>query len=276
MDIKNYYCDKTENPLDHIPQNGGFTSIFRTIACIGDSLSSGEFQVPNPAGDMFFFDEYDYSWGQFMARTLGSKVYNFSCGGMTAQIYWEKFANEHNFFDPSLKAQAYLIALGVNDVSNIMKGKLELGDEKDIITDSEDEPHKTFIGYYTAILSRYRAISPNAKFFLMTCPHTDYDDTERSKLYDRHQSALSILAERLPDTYLLDLRTYAPYYDIKFRENFQLFGHLSPTGYRLTADMIIAYIDYIIRKNPNDFKFVGLVGSQHEEHIPLDRTNTMI
>lgn len=102
----------------------------------------------------------------------------------------------------------------------------------------------------------------------MTCPHTDYAATERAKLYDRHQSALSILAERLPDTYLLDLRTYAPYYDIKFRENFQFFGHLSPTGYRLTADMVMAYIDYIIRKNPNDFKYVGLVGAQREKYIP--------
>lgn len=275
MVITDYYFNEGEKPLDRIPQDGGFASIFRTIACIGDSLSSGEFEVPNPEGDVFFFDEYDYSWGQFMARRLGSKVYNFSCGGMTARVYLERFAKEKNFFDPSLKAQAYIIALGVNDVSQVMNGELKLGDEKDIITDDENAKPETFIGYYTAIISRYRKISPNAKFFLMTCPHTDYDTPERSKLYDRHRDILSMLAERLPDTYLMDFRTYAPEYDIEFRKNCQLFGHLSPTGYKFTADMVMAYMDYIIRKNPNDFKYVGLVGTEREKHIPIDRTNTL-
>ena len=32
--------DKNENPLDQLDPTGGFTAIFRTIACIGDSLSS--------------------------------------------------------------------------------------------------------------------------------------------------------------------------------------------------------------------------------------------
>ena len=33
-----------EKPLDQLILNGGFCGIFRTIACIGDSLSSGEFE----------------------------------------------------------------------------------------------------------------------------------------------------------------------------------------------------------------------------------------
>ena len=44
MDLTRYYANADEKPLDVIKPDGGFTGIFRTIACIGDSLSSGEFE----------------------------------------------------------------------------------------------------------------------------------------------------------------------------------------------------------------------------------------
>ncbi len=45
MNIYQYMSvGETEKPLDRIVTDGGFCSIFRTIACIGDSLSSGEFE----------------------------------------------------------------------------------------------------------------------------------------------------------------------------------------------------------------------------------------
>ncbi|MEE1149941.1 MAG: hypothetical protein UH242_03175 [Methanobrevibacter sp.] len=47
MDIKSYLIQEGEQPLDIIKPHGGFASIFRTIGCIGDSLSSGEFESLN-------------------------------------------------------------------------------------------------------------------------------------------------------------------------------------------------------------------------------------
>ena len=38
MDITKFYADPNEQPLDRIKPDGGFTGIFRTIACVGDSL----------------------------------------------------------------------------------------------------------------------------------------------------------------------------------------------------------------------------------------------
>ena len=38
-------------------------------------------------------------------------------------------------------------------------------------------------------------------------------------------------------------------------------GHMTPTGYVLMARMVESYIDYIIRKNPEDFNQVGLIGT---------------
>ena len=45
MDLTKFMTNKNEKPLDNIAINGGFTSIFRTIGCIGDSLSSGELEA---------------------------------------------------------------------------------------------------------------------------------------------------------------------------------------------------------------------------------------
>ena len=77
--------EKGEKPLDKLVINGGFCGVFRTIACIGDSLSSGEFESLNNDGQRGYHDYFEYSWGQYMARDIGCTAYNFSRGGMTAR-----------------------------------------------------------------------------------------------------------------------------------------------------------------------------------------------
>ena len=108
---------KNEKPLDNLVSDGGFCGIFRTICCIGDSLSSGEFEFYDEEGNRRYCDMYDYSWGQFMARAIGSKVYNFSRAGMTAKEYVESFAKQNDYWNPKFACQAYIIALGANDVN---------------------------------------------------------------------------------------------------------------------------------------------------------------
>ncbi len=41
MDINKLFFDENEKPLDNLCTDGGFVGIFRTIACVGDSLSYG-------------------------------------------------------------------------------------------------------------------------------------------------------------------------------------------------------------------------------------------
>ena len=92
MNIRNFL--KRKNPLTPLSVNINLCSIFRTIGCVGDSLSSGEFEGHDADGNKHYHDLYEYSWGQFMARDIGSKVYNFSKGGMTAEKYCESYAND--------------------------------------------------------------------------------------------------------------------------------------------------------------------------------------
>lgn len=266
MDIKQFIKQDSEKPLDHIVANGGFCGIFRKIACIGDSLSSGEFEsMAN--GTKGYHDYFEYSWGQFLARDAGCTVYNFSRGGMTASEYCDSFAESMDFWNVERRCQAYILALGVNDVSHMLNNNLQMGSVNDIDRNDWMNNAKTFAGYYAQIIQRYQAMQPKAKFFLMTMPQSDDVTPERKEAYDRHAELLYQIAELLPNCYVLDFRKYAPFYDETFRKHFYLAGHLNPAGYRLTALMTESYIDYLIRSNPDDFRQVGFIGTPfHNEN----------
>lgn len=252
-------CD--EKPLDTLVADGGFCGIFRTVACVGDSLSSGEFESVDKNGVKHYHDLFDYSWGQYLARMAGCKVYNFSRGGMTAREYCNGFASENGFWDEDKAAQAYIIALGVNDVIN---GGQTVGSVADVCLDDYTKNADTFAGYYAKIIQRYKEIQPDAKFFLVTKPKDHRD--ERSDGADAMSELLYSFADTFSNTYVIDLRRYAPVYDEQFRKRFFLGGHMNAAGYLLSAKFIASYIDYIIRHNFEDFSEIGFVGYDKESN----------
>ena len=262
MNLEAFIGSQSEQPLDSYPADGGFCGILRTIACVGDSLSSGEFEAVNTiTGNRLYMDRFDHSWGQYLARIAGCTVHNFSRGGMTAKDYNETFGNAMGYFRPELAANAYVIALGVNDLLN--RG-LPTGTLADICREDWRKNADTFIGHYAAIIQRYKKIRPEAKFFLMTIPKNPAYPPEKTKAADEHAALLRSLCEYFDNTYLLDLRTYAVDYDPEFRKSFFLGGHMAPAGYMLHARLVVSYIDYIIRHNFADFRTVGLHGIEYE------------
>ena len=174
--------------LDIIVEGYSHISIFRTMAFVGDSLSSGEFESKNKAGEPCYHDMFEYSWGQFIARKNGLTAYNFSCGGMTAKFYTDYFAAAKGFWATSKACQAYVIAMGVNDIYN---NKMEIGSIYDIDSENYKNNKETFAGYYAKIISKYKEISPDAKFFLVTFP--DENDTEKEKKHKMCDNFFMIL-----------------------------------------------------------------------------------
>ena len=256
MNINDFVAlNENEKPLENIVDDGGYTSIFRTIACIGDSLSSGEFETIKEDGSHGYHDLYEYSWGQYIARTCGSKVYNLSRGGMTAKWFLDAM-NAKGWGDEAKKAQAYIVALGVNDVFG---KKMDIGSIDDISDDPNADVPDTFAGYYGKVLAYYRTLQPDAKFFLMTM--ISQSNEEYNAKVKAHSELLYKIAERYPNTYVLDIAKYSPMHEGDFRKRFYLNGHLNPMGYVYTAKMVMSYIDYIIRHNYDDFKRVGLIGT---------------
>ena len=256
----NDFFKEDEKPLDALVSDGGFSGIFRTVACVGDSLSSGEFEKVTD-GIRSYHDMYDYSWGQFFARMSGNKVYNFSKGGMTAKVYCESFAADRGFWDKEKASQAYIIAMGVNDVVRVLNGEYDFGDVTDIDLENYNNNKDTFVGHYAKIIQRYKEIQPDAFFFLMTMPMGGNCNDKIQAYHDMHRELMYKLSEIFTNTFVLDFRKYAPVYDDEFRKNFYLEGHMTPTGYLLTGKMVASYIDYIIRHNMPKFKRVGFIGS---------------
>lgn len=274
MNIKDLFPEG-EQPLDRLLPDGGFVGIFRTMGFIGDSLSSGEFEATDAEGGKSYHDLYEYSWGQYVGRIAGLTARNFSRGGMTAKEMAESYHIPCRLYDRSLLCQGYVMALGVNDVSQILAGNGELGDLSDIDLQNSENNKKTFIGYYAALIQRVRALAPDCVFFLMTMPrgenpaegqtastpdaNGETPAVRRAKLYDRIRELLYGLADLFPNIYVLDFRTYAPVYDEEFRRLFY-YGHMSECGYLLTAKMVVSYIDYIIRHNMRAFKQTAFIG----------------
>ena len=257
MNINDFYAIPDEKPLDRLVEGGGFVGIFRSIGCIGDSLSSGELESMTPEGERGYHDYYDISWGQFIARMAGTKVYNFSRGGMTAREYLQSFGEANGFWNPELACQAYIMALGCNDLWGL---GLPVGLVDDIDPEDPSKNAPTFAGEFAAVLQKYKQIQPKAKFFLVTMPRTPHHGAQAEEKADAHQKLMYDLAEYFDNTYVIDLREYGPVYDQKFYDHFWIGGHLNAQGYLLTARMVVSYMDYIIRHNPEDFRQVGFIG----------------
>jgi lysophospholipase L1-like esterase len=255
MTIEEYMrVDPDEKPLDNIPMDGGMCAIFRTIGCIGDSLSSGEFESLSAEGKKGYHDFFEYSWGQYIARHAGLTAYNFSKGGMTAKQYWNSFAEEKGYWSPDLLCQAYIIALGVNDILN---QKQDVGSIHDICLEDYNKNADTFAGYYGRIIQRIKSMQPHARFFLVTMPR---DGSPRDERKPAHAALLHEMADLFDYTYVIDLNRYAPVYDAEFKRRYYLGGHMNPAGYILTARMMESYIDYIVRHNPEDFLQIPFIG----------------
>ena len=149
------FADETigEKPLDRIVTGGGLSSIFHKIGVIGDSLSSGEFEGKDEKGNVTFNDMYDYSWGQVIARDTGAKVFNFSKGGLTAKSFLE--GGGYGAWDKGNRCQAYIIALGVND---LLYQNFEVGQPSDVDLADPQKQEKNFAYYYGAIIKKIRKI----------------------------------------------------------------------------------------------------------------------
>ncbi len=256
MNFEEIYLKKDEKPLERLVEGYSHTSVFRRIAFIGDSLSSGEFETRDENMNPGYHDLFEYSWGQYIARSNGLTAFNFSRGGMTAKEYMESFAEEKGFWDKDKACQAYVIALGVNDIYNC---NMEIGSIEDINREDWRENKPTFLGYYGAIISRYKEISPDAKFFFVTFPK------EESRIGDNKTiemvNAMYSLADLFDNAYVIDLYKYGPVYDKGFVNDFFLYGHMNASGYIVTARLIDSYIDYIVRHNPKDFANVPFIGT---------------
>ncbi|MBR4378145.1 MAG: SGNH/GDSL hydrolase family protein [Bacilli bacterium] len=249
------------NPIKKFVHDGGYTSIFRTIGFIGDSLSSGEHESFSN-GEKGFHDYFEYSWGQFIARKCGLKAIIFSKGGLSCKEFFDYYIKEvKNPFTDENRCQAYVVALGVNDLNHLAEYYPEgFGSLEDVDWQNEDNNKQSFVGQYVRIIQKLKKFEPKCRIFVMSFPRECSLAKSRK---DKGRLIIDFLLKlplKFEYLYVLNIWKYAPTYGKKFKEKYFCGGHMNALGYKFTADMVMTYIDYYINKFPDDFKQVAFIG----------------
>lgn len=241
----------------------GLTSIFHNWGFIGDSLSSGaNYNKDNSQ----IFANYDYSWCQRVIAMIGqAKGSNWSVAGYTTRNwinqYWnneQKAPYETNGDDSYFKTdkkQAYTIFLGANDAGH----DIAVGDfDTDVDLSNFENNTDNFTGNYAGIIQRIKSISPSAKIFVITCVPSSSAEN------DGYNDVIRLMPSKFSNVFLIDLAEYMPR-NAKFDNDYIRMGHFSTQGYQYLANCIATYIDYIIRNNPDAFKFVQILNTEYDD-----------
>ncbi|MCI7601921.1 MAG: SGNH/GDSL hydrolase family protein [Mollicutes bacterium] len=257
--------DDNSNPLAIISHDGGMTNIFKSIGCIGDSLTFGGTEWDTYGSEQI--DNY-FSYPSQLQRMLGNKVINMGWSGATATNNDDAYKHYHDWItvqdypqnrwlSEENKCQAYIIALGTNDIGYY--GSFD----GDISTDINELDctlnAKTSVGGYARIIQSIKTLQPRAKIFCVTLPYTRHD---KSTL-DNANGKIKAIANKF-GCYVIDLQSYYVKQDEveEFKRKYYYKGHLNCLGYLNLSRVYATYIDWIIRNNPNDFYDVPIIEYQ--------------
>lgn len=160
--ISHLYTMLTQEKYDN-PELFTSLAIFPKIGVIGDSYASGS--LHHPGGE--WTGNYNLSWPQIMARLIGSTAFNFSQGGLSSRTW----LTNADYGLPKLltteKQNLYVIALGINDSSEIRRGDMVLGsiaDCKEDYTQNAD----SFYGYYGKVIGNIKTYAPDSKIVCLS------------------------------------------------------------------------------------------------------------
>ena len=138
-------------------------SMFETFGVIGDSFASGVLMTDASTGAA----HYNLSWGQVLARSLGTECINFSEGGLTTKT-WLTSAKGLPLLLSSNAQDIYYLALGINDAYHLSNAPVvPLGTIDDIKADYTQNPD-SFYGNYGRIIDQIKAKAPKAKLIMFT------------------------------------------------------------------------------------------------------------
>lgn len=241
----------TKDNITNEYNNEMFASFIK-MGVIGDSLASGE-SVANNGGTTQYIDNYDYSWGQFIARNHGMKCINFSKGGANTRT-WLRTDNDwglSKLLNDDNKCNVYVIGLGINDPSI----PNYLGSINDINLSDFTQNADTFYGNYAKIIGYIKQVQPKAKIFMLTMP-VDYGD---------YLTAIRNIANLYEnDVYLIDLnKDYYDEYTTGFITNNKRDGHYNAIAYNYMGELLYKALTNYMINNSEKFKQIEFIGTNY-------------
>lgn len=256
-----------EQPLDRVGLPPTFITMFRRIACIGDSLTRGQFNtiIPNSSGA----DIPDFSYPSNLEKMTGVEVLNFGIGGATVgrengQTWnWNDIVSGITPNCPFTKedfrnkpADVYIIALGTNDIT---KQGAFTGSISDINDSDYSLNADTSAGQYGKIIQRIKEIQPKAHVFCVTIPNSRNTGTQA----DNANELIRAIAGHF-GCWVIDMAKYTISDTPDFKEYYMNDSHNNALGYNLRARQYISYIDWLIGHNLKAFKNVQFIGTDYD------------
>jgi len=145
-------------------------SMFKKFGVVGDSYASGSIFTEDENGNSIASGTYyDLSWGQVMARRLGTTCTNFSKGGLSTRT-WLTDNKGLSLLLSTEPQDIYYLMLGINDrgaYNYVLTGSIE-----DIKEDCEQNPD-SFYGNYGKIICKIKEHAPKAKLIISTMARND-------------------------------------------------------------------------------------------------------
>ena len=241
-----------DTPLSNIGKTSVFTSIFSKYGIIGDSLSSGA-QDTESGGNAV--DMPQFSWATFLEKSTGCETVRLCRGGLQLKNWHASFESKARLEEN--KCPAYIIMLGHNDTAS------GAGSIEDIDLDNlSNSSNETQFGMYGRLIGTLRDISPNCRIFCVTYPIFYVEN------YGTNNIART-LPSYIENCYCIDLWKYDENRKSAGNTSFATpnpyFSKLHGTvlGYKHWSDIIVSYIDYIIRHNLTDFADVGYINTDY-------------
>ena len=145
-------------------------SMFQKFGVVGDSYASGSIFTEDEEGNPVPIGTfYDLSWGQVMARRLGTTCTNFSEGSLSTRT-WLTSKKGLSLLLSTEPQDVYYLMLGINDrgaYNYVLTGSID-----DIKENCEENPD-SFYGNYGKIICKIKEHAPNAKLIISTMARND-------------------------------------------------------------------------------------------------------
>jgi lysophospholipase L1-like esterase len=216
-----------EKPTDY---KGDDITLFTKILCIGDSLTDGFFNESGRSRLVMRKRSYPTK----LQALTGVECTNMGYAGYTSVQWYDAYQNEDlSGYD------ACIIQLGVNDaLTNVSTADTTAA--------------------FQNIINKVKTENSGIKIFVATIPPANgYMTTTMRTMSNTIKTIVSDLND--DNVYLVDLWNYGHTDDLLAFDA----GHLSAYGYLQLALDYKAYISYIIRNNPNDFRYVQFIGTEY-------------
>ena len=215
-------------------------SLFEKFGVIGDSYASGALFFNNTEKD-----DYAHSWGQIMARKLGTTCTNYSKGGLSTRT-WLTDNKGLSLMQSSEPEDIYYLVLGINDYYSL--GTSYLGSITDITSHSSytDYPD-TFYGNYGKIIEQIQDHAIHAKLVMFTIAGIGENSTR-----DAFNYAIIEIADHYGLPYIV--QNNDPFFVSDFYNKTKVEGHPIAITYSGMADAFERLLINCIRNNVAYFR----------------------